>query len=73
MHKLRHPHLATLICLAAAALTGCGSRQDSYTADQQKEIKSGTPVQVTADQKKQMEAALRDHMGGPPTAPQPKQ
>ena len=69
MHTSRHLRRAALLCLAAAALAGCGSRQDSYTPDQQKQMKSGQPPQVTADQQKQMEAALRAHMGSPPSAP----
>ena len=46
MHTPRRLHRTVLLCLAAAALTGCGSRQDSYTPDQQKQMKSG---QAAAD------------------------
>ena len=60
---------SALLCLAAAVLAGCGSRQDSYTPDQQKQMKGGGPPQITPDQRAQMEAALRAHMGSPPPAP----
>lgn len=68
MYTPKHLRRAVLLCLAAA-LAGCGSRQGSYTPDQQKQMKSGQPPQITADQQKQMEAALRAHMGSPPSAP----
>lgn len=62
-----------LICLAPAILAGCGSHQDdSYTPTQQRLMKSGKPSQVTPDQRAQMEAALRGHMGHPMPANAPQ-
>ena len=66
MHTLNRICLVALLCLATAALAGCGKQQNSYTADQQKQMKSGKPPQITPDQKKQMEEAMRAHMGSPP-------
>ena len=69
MHTLNHIRLVALLCLATAALTGCRKRQNSYTPDQQKQMKSGQPPQITADQRAQMEAALARAYGKPAVQP----
>jgi hypothetical protein len=62
----RHTRFIPFLLLLPVLLSGCSSKSGNFSAAQQQQMKGNAPPTITPDQRAQMEAALRAHMGHPP-------